>query len=52
MLLVDKRERMLAEVLRQTDVEFVLQTLPVGDVMWQETVFFVHTLSRAANDPP
>ena len=37
MLLVDKRERMLAEVLRQTDVEFVLQTLPVGDVMWQET---------------
>ena len=37
MLLVDKRERTLAEVLRQADVEFVLQTLPVGDVMWQET---------------
>ena len=37
MLLVDKRERTLAEVLRQAEVEFVLQTLPVGDVMWQET---------------
>ena len=37
MLLVDKRERTLAEVLRQADVEFVLQTLPAGDVIWQET---------------
>ena len=37
MLLVDKRERTLAEVLRQADVEFVSQTLPVGDVMWVET---------------
>ena len=44
MLLVDKRERTLAEVLRQADVEFVSQTLPVGDVMWQETGFFVRNV--------
>ena len=31
----------------QADVEFVLQTLPVGDVIWQETFCFVRNFAYA-----